>query len=303
MLNKYQRSYLKYKKKYLDLKRNQSGGTVSSVQQINTGQGVYNPYQVTLSPSYYSFDVPGRSKNFVDTGIPAVQDQVILRIANNLYLRDTDLRNYIRYLVNRLPPNSYIVCVGYCNCDSTDTKCERNTNFRSFSDFQIGISGKAKAKERYPEDTFIREICEETNLQVTSRDLKDIREFRVRADRYNIGVARLMNITRCQAPTPEQLQNLGRDVREDKIIALPYIEVREGENLDGLRYIPLRSEVEKNICQILFLRKDEVTSYIDRLEQIIRSEDVAHKQETRFRGDQRGYPRDSSGDQKRKRYY
>lgn len=303
MLNKYHRSYLKYKKQYLDLKRNQSGGTVFSVQKLNTNQGVYDPYQVTLSPSYYSFNVPGRSENFVDTGIPAAQDPVILRIANNPYMRDTDLRNYIRYLVNRLPPNSYIVCIGYCNCDPTDTKCERNTNFRSFSDFQIGISGKAKQRERYPYDTFIREICEEANLQVTSRDLTDIREFRVRADRYNIGVARLMNITRCQAPTPEQLQNLGRDVREEKIVVLPYIEIRDGENLDGLRYIPQRSDVEKNICQILFLRKDEVISYIDRLDQIIRREEVAHEQEMRFRGDQRAYPIDSSGDQKRKRYY
>jgi hypothetical protein len=261
MNKSYNNEYIKYKKRYMQLKvRHMAGGFFNTIDKINAQ---YPYYKATLAAPYFSYNMPNKSYNFkADGSLSTLDSSHTAHIAESEYFKIGALRSSLISIIKKLPINSYILCVGYCKCD-TDPSCKQGGLFSEFMDFQIGISGKAKMGELQL-NAAIREVCEESNLLVTPNDLKHVKVLNIGARQWFLGAANVSNMTQCKFVQPEQ-EN--KDNYSQRIIVIPYMQVQP-PNIYPNIYNPVRSIEEKNICQILFLGREEVLSFLKKIEDL-----------------------------------
>ena len=255
-------TYHKYLRRYKKLKHelasDQQGGVFDNIRK-KPGPGHFVQYESKMLPPYYNFPIPNREQNFDPSGSPTSLPVKEFRIAHQPYLSDPKTRDHIISILESISRNAYIVCVGYCTCTNSKSCKTPGTKFNKFTDFQIGISGKMKEGE-IPAQAVLREVCEETNLRVYSRNIQNMTKFNLEDHTWHIGSVQLDKIEYCNQTKFPKI----KDSENEHILILPYIQVTGQMANKGPQYNAIQSDDEKNICQVMFLQRDQVLDYVSK---------------------------------------
>src|SRR5690606_17774527 len=84
-------------------------------------------------------------------------------------------------------------------------------------------------------------------------------------DTLVVAMVNIPDITYCDY---RNFKHAAQDIQSQRVWIIPYVTISEG-NINGLEYEAFRSKIEKDICQVMFLRKHEVLLYLEKLDKEI----------------------------------